>query len=256
MVAVYQYMRLCGYAAEDISILTTYNGQKHLIRDIVQQVRSREYQVPACPLLRSTFSVHLLQRCSPYPFFGNPAHITTVDRFQGQQNKYILLSLVRTKSVGHLRDARRLVVAVRTNPKSRNAVMRHSCFPSSTPDTFQMSRAKLGLYVFGRVALFEQCAELSPVMSLLLKKPTKLQLVGGEHFPAKRKVSAQPLRVMFLGSLSLHLISAFCPLRVAPVAVALQVDAKVSQPYDIEDVAHMGYMVHQMSTAAAEGQSQ
>ena len=62
-----------------------------------------------------------------------------------------------------------------------------------------MSRAKLGLYVFGRVALFEQCAELSPVMSLLLKKPTKLQLVGGEHFPAKRKVSAQPLRVMFFG---------------------------------------------------------
>ncbi|CAE7875386.1 Aqr, partial [Symbiodinium sp. KB8] len=37
VVAVYQYMRLCGYAAEDISILTTYNGQKHLIRDIVQQ---------------------------------------------------------------------------------------------------------------------------------------------------------------------------------------------------------------------------
>jgi len=26
-----------------------------------------------------------------------------VDRFQGQQNDYILLSLVRTKAVGHLR---------------------------------------------------------------------------------------------------------------------------------------------------------
>lgn len=29
--------------------------------------------------------------------------VTTVDRFQGQQNDYIILSLVRTKAVGHLR---------------------------------------------------------------------------------------------------------------------------------------------------------
>ena len=32
-VAVFMYMRLIGYPAEKISILTTYNGQKHLIRD-------------------------------------------------------------------------------------------------------------------------------------------------------------------------------------------------------------------------------
>lgn len=29
-----------------------------------------------------------------------------MDRFQGQQNDYILLSLVRTKAVGHLRYVR------------------------------------------------------------------------------------------------------------------------------------------------------
>lgn len=29
--------------------------------------------------------------------------VTTVDRYQGQQNDYILLSLVRTRTVGHLR---------------------------------------------------------------------------------------------------------------------------------------------------------
>lgn len=29
------YMRLLGYPAEKISILTTYNGQKHLIRDVI-----------------------------------------------------------------------------------------------------------------------------------------------------------------------------------------------------------------------------
>ncbi|CAF4707695.1 unnamed protein product, partial [Rotaria magnacalcarata] len=53
----------------------------------------------------------------------------TVDKYQGQQNDYILLSLVRTNAIGHLRDVRRLVVA--------------------------MSRARLGLYIFGRVSLFE-----------------------------------------------------------------------------------------------------
>ena len=36
VVATFMYMRLIGYAAEKISILTTYNGQKHLIRDVVQ----------------------------------------------------------------------------------------------------------------------------------------------------------------------------------------------------------------------------
>lgn len=34
-VAVFMYMRLLGYPAETISILTTYNGQKHLIRDVI-----------------------------------------------------------------------------------------------------------------------------------------------------------------------------------------------------------------------------
>ena len=85
VVAVYMYMRLLGYPAEKISILTTYNGQKSLIRDVVNA------------------------RCLNNPMFGSPAKIDTVDKYQGQQNDYILLSLVRTKAVGHLRDVRRLV---------------------------------------------------------------------------------------------------------------------------------------------------
>lgn len=35
VVAVFMYMRLLGYPADKISILTTYNGQKHLIRDVI-----------------------------------------------------------------------------------------------------------------------------------------------------------------------------------------------------------------------------
>lgn len=35
--AVYQYMRLLGYPASKITILTTYNGQKALLRDVFSQ---------------------------------------------------------------------------------------------------------------------------------------------------------------------------------------------------------------------------
>jgi len=137
IVSVYQYMRLLGYPAHKISILTTYRGQKHLIRDVINQ------------------------RCASNPLFGRPGKVTTVDKFQGQQNDYVLLSLVRTRSVGHVRDVRRLVVA--------------------------MSRARLGLYVFGRRALFTQCYELQPTFKQLVARPTKLALVPKERFPAVRK---------------------------------------------------------------------
>ena len=66
-----------------------------------------------------------------------------MDRYQGQQNDYIILSLVRTKTVGHIRDVRRLVVA--------------------------MSRARLGLYVLARVSLFQNCFELRPAFSQVRK---------------------------------------------------------------------------------------
>jgi intron-binding protein aquarius len=87
VVTVFQYMRLMGYPAKKISIITTYRGQKHLIRDVIKA------------------------RCENNPLFGRPAKIATVDKFQGQQNDYILLSLVRTRTVGHFRDVRRLVVS-------------------------------------------------------------------------------------------------------------------------------------------------
>ena len=58
VVAVFMYMRLLGYPAEKISILTTYNGQKHLIRDVVNT------------------------RCANNPLIGRPSKIDTVDKYQ------------------------------------------------------------------------------------------------------------------------------------------------------------------------------
>ena len=60
-VQVYQYMRLLGYPANRISVLTTYNGQKALLRDVFER------------------------RCVRHPAFGRPAIVTTVDKFQGNQ---------------------------------------------------------------------------------------------------------------------------------------------------------------------------
>lgn len=89
-------------------------------------------------------------------FFLFSFQITTVDKYQGLQNDFILLSLVKTKAVGHLRDVRRLVVA--------------------------MSRAKLGLYILGRVSLFQGCVELQPTFRLLLQRPTKLHIFSDEEY--------------------------------------------------------------------------
>lgn len=74
-----------------------------------------------------------------------------------------MLSLVRTKSVGHIRDVRRLIVA--------------------------MSRAKFGLYVFCHKALFENCYELEPVFKQLNSRPGTLQLLHDENYPAKRALN-------------------------------------------------------------------
>ena len=110
-----------GIPASKISIITTYNGQKDLITDVATQ------------------------RCGHSHLYGLPAKIATTDKFQGQQNDFVLLSLVRTKSVGHVRDVRRLVVAV--------------------------SRARLGLYVFCRRPLFEHCVELRPTFEQARRSP-------------------------------------------------------------------------------------
>lgn len=68
-VALFQYMRLLGYPASKISILTTYAGQRALIRDVLNH------------------------RCAKNPLFGLPKIVTTVDKYQGEQNdcKFVLL---------------------------------------------------------------------------------------------------------------------------------------------------------------------
>lgn len=135
-VAIFMYMRLLGYPASKISILTTYAGQRALIKDV------------------------LGHRCAKNRLFGLPRIVTTVDKYQGEQNDYVILSLTRTTKVGYLRDIRRLTVA--------------------------LSRARLGLYILGRRVVFEACFELKEAFDRLLRRPDKLALATGEMYPTTR----------------------------------------------------------------------
>lgn len=136
-VALYQYLRLHNYPARQITLLTPYAAQRSLLRDVLRR------------------------RCAgPHAqLFGLPAHVGTVDRYQGEQNAYVILSLVRTRDAGYLRDLRRMTVA--------------------------MSRARLGLYVLGCRKVFEACREVEPFLEGLWRggKPDRLVLRRGERWP-------------------------------------------------------------------------
>ena len=140
-VALFQYMRLLGYPASKISILTTYAGQRALIRDV------------------------LGHRCAGNKLFGMPRIVVTVDKYQGEQNDYIILSLVRTTRPGYLRDIRRLTVA--------------------------LSRARLGLYILGRRSVFEATPELARAFELPLKRPPNLMLTINELYPSNRSLEEE-----------------------------------------------------------------
>jgi intron-binding protein aquarius len=164
VVAVYRYMRLIGHPAASIAILSTYRGQVSLINDV------------------------LAKRVAPYPFFGMPV-VSTVDSFQGSAADIVLLSLVRSTTVGFMRDVRRWVVA--------------------------LSRARLGLYIFGNQALYAEIRALDGAFSQLAARPTKLLLVAGERFPTQRAVEDVP-----------------------------------KDAVEITDVAHIGAVVREMEVAA------
>lgn len=133
------YMRILGYPCERIAVLATYNGQVQLLREVISV------------------------RASQYGNVGMPFAISTVDKFQGRQADYVLLSLVKTKTMGHLRDVRRMTVAV--------------------------SRARYGLYVFGYLSLFSSNTDFKPVLKAF-SGSYNLTLVAGETFAeAARKES-------------------------------------------------------------------
>lgn len=109
---LYKYLILQGYSNADITILSAYNDQVRKLRKKVTEI-SKEINVS---------ERRLKQR----------VHITAVDNFQGEENRIILLSLVRSNAeckLGHLGDPLRICVS--------------------------LSRAKEGLYVIGNFDMID-----------------------------------------------------------------------------------------------------
>ncbi|KAG0728367.1 NFX1-type zinc finger-containing protein 1 [Chionoecetes opilio] len=108
MMGLCRHLVLQGYSSDDITILTAYSGQLFLLKKLQRQEH-------ICTGVK----------------------ICVVDNYQGEENKIILLSLVRSNpegSVGFLRTENRVCVA--------------------------LSRAKHGLYITGNMELLSQSSDL------------------------------------------------------------------------------------------------
>lgn len=155
-VAIYQYMRLLGYPANKVTILTTTVGQQRLIADIISK------------------------RCSSTvaerKVFGYPRSVATVGEHQGWRNDYVIVSLVQTKK---LQDG--------AKQEAIHALVK------------AMSRARLGLYILGRVEIFnnEDNHGLPAPVSLRLFHDSSnplgngLKLVTGEMYDDSTRVQTR-----------------------------------------------------------------
>ncbi|CRH01565.1 P-loop containing nucleoside triphosphate hydrolase, putative [Plasmodium relictum] len=142
-VAIFMYMRLIGYSNDVITILTTYNGQKELILDILKK------------------------KCLYNKLIGMPKKVTTVDKYQGKQNDYVIISLVRSKSIGYLKNIKRLIVA--------------------------FSRARFGLYVVGNYNLYSKNYEFKKPLYFFKKNKLELSLQLNEHFNTTERQNNFPV---------------------------------------------------------------
>ncbi|XP_065335586.1 NFX1-type zinc finger-containing protein 1-like isoform X2 [Cloeon dipterum] len=97
-VALCKYLLLQKVAPLDVTILTTYSCQSELIKKLIKGEKSKVGGLAS-------------------------VHIATVDNFQGGENKFIILSLVRSNScgaLGYLEEEHRIGVAL---SKAQNALI-------------------------------------------------------------------------------------------------------------------------------------
>ncbi|XP_076465430.1 NFX1-type zinc finger-containing protein 1-like [Babylonia areolata] len=161
LASLYLYLRLQGYTERDITVLATYNGQVVLLRSLIKQVEKDErLPQPQEPFPDFTVDRRGRRKRLPQKFVG--ARVTTVDNFQGEESKIILLSLVRSNAkgrIGFLKEDNRVCVA--------------------------LSRAKEGLFVVGNCSML---SEASPdCWKPILKKAEESGWLG-ESLPLHCKI--------------------------------------------------------------------
>ncbi|XP_061166134.1 NFX1-type zinc finger-containing protein 1-like [Saccostrea echinata] len=130
---LYKYLILQGYSNSDITILSAYNDQ-------VRKIRTRVSQISQQLVIGRELS-------------NQRVHITAVDNFQGEENKIILLSLVRSNEdckLGHLGDPQRICVL--------------------------LSRAKEGFYAFGNFQMLYK--RNNPLWMKIITKAKEKDVLG------------------------------------------------------------------------------
>lgn len=92
VVAVFMYMRLLGYPASKITILTTYNGQRDLIEYAVCYVAENRVRALSASSRLTRRNVGrfapecrdvITSRCAWISAYGRPAIVSTVDKYGG-----------------------------------------------------------------------------------------------------------------------------------------------------------------------------
>ncbi|XP_069114828.1 NFX1-type zinc finger-containing protein 1-like [Argopecten irradians] len=181
----YRYLRLQGYSSEEITILTTYKEQERYLQLTIRTLEKDDEMLTRSKTQYNrhfselgdldTSSVNLMKATIPTDVTETQKHIgkariTTVDNFQGEENKIIILSLVRCNSkgtIGFLKESNRICVA--------------------------LSRAKAGLYVIGNCTmlrensgLWKQILDKAEAKGLL---GTSLSLCCRNHTQIKTNVS-------------------------------------------------------------------
>jgi helicase required for RNAi-mediated heterochromatin assembly 1 len=109
VVALVKHLQLCGVPGAAVSVITPYKGQKMLITKLLRKEKCLPAYVP--------------NQKAPSP---DCVYVSTVDRYQGDENDIVILSLVRTRPGNRfVALLNRFIVAV--------------------------SRARLGFYIVGAV---------------------------------------------------------------------------------------------------------
>ncbi|KAL7286568.1 hypothetical protein TKK_0019195 [Trichogramma kaykai] len=132
LIAFANYLVKQEYSTSDITVLCTYTGQMFALRKETQEYSNLK-----------------------------DLYITTVDNFQGEENKIILLSLVRNNgmgNIGFLREKNRVCVA--------------------------LSRARDGLYIMGNMNDLLVKNHIWPTIKLVLDK----QKAFGEHLEVRCQI--------------------------------------------------------------------
>lgn len=143
-----KYLLMQGYSAHEITILTTYTGQMYLFREVgvTALTPGRLLQ-----MTRLQFMCNLFQKKRESELLRNVKCIV-VDKYQGEENRIILLSLVRSNKegkIGFLRTENRVCVA--------------------------LSRAKEGFYMIGNM---DNLCAASPLWSEIRNILQKDELIG------------------------------------------------------------------------------